>query len=134
MGYFSTYFGAYFDRPAQSPGVQPIWCVFATPLPQQLERPRRKIQRAVDREIAARLAGKRAVPAEVVARRYFEEFRRYIREAAARDAAFRAFLRRQSLEQAETLEQMLRIERAIRAEIRRRRDDEDWLILSALAA
>ena len=96
------------------------------------KKERRKLEQAVEREIAALIADEPAEPAEAAAPQYVADLREYIREAAERDEQFRALLRNMKIRQATTLADLLKVEQALRRHVKRR--EEETVLLMLLAA
>lgn len=95
------------------------------------KRERERLEDAVDEEIAALMRGEDAPKAEEAAAEYLDDLRALVAEAEA-DARFREFVA--AITARDELAWLLAIDRAIREQIRRRRDEDDFLSLILLAA
>jgi hypothetical protein len=97
---------------------------------------RKKVERAIEQEIAALMEPERppVKAPEEVGREYLAELRQAIAEAQKADEQFRRFIEKLQLADTERLENLLRLEAALRREIARRRDEEETLLLQLLAA
>lgn len=148
-GYFSSYFGDYFDNGNTVTPVAPVvtqerptggyrwrgWHRFGDYLRRKYPE-REKIERAIEAEIAALMEPERprGPPPEEVGRKYLAELREAIDSAKAADEQFRALIERMQAEDTERLAGLLKLESALRREIARRRDEEESLLLQLLAA
>jgi hypothetical protein len=92
------------------------------------------LEQAVEAEIAARIEGEAVQPAEDAAPEYVDDLAGLIAEAEANDADFRRFVDALQLQALDELARLIAIDTAMRAELRRRRDEDDFIALLLLAA
>jgi hypothetical protein len=95
---------------------------------------REALEQAVEAEIAARIEGEAVEPAEDAAPEYVDDLAALIAQAEANDAAFRRFVDALQLQALDELARLIAIDTAMRAELRRRRDEDDFIALLLLAA
>lgn len=99
------------------------------------EDERRRLEGAVEDEISALMRGEDAPQAESAAREYLRDLSALIAEAQARESEFQQFLDGLRLQQSEDeLARLLKIDAAIRAHIRRMRDEEEFIQVLLMVA
>lgn len=135
MAYFTGYYTSYFDvGEAVAAVVEQATGGWDTIVrwERRMRAERKRLEEAVDEEIAALLKDEEPVPAESVAPDYLAELRAHLAAAEARDAQFREFMADKQAR--DDLRRLLAAEKAMREWIRQRREDEETLYLLLLVA